>query len=177
MVWFIPAANVIKVNFTKCISLFSKWWVCLSGTQTSHLVPRLHGTTPLSERLPHKLAQSDDCWIPSDRTCICSSVNYSVCSIFTSLSGDWKPLASPLSAAPAVRHHQSLVSQQAYFLTHYNEPGDKVCSSVDLEICNRTKPSAVQPVSPRDGVTFYPYFDRSLSPMTTCPSHLLFIQT
>lgn len=101
---------------------------------TSHLVPRLHEaippitqvSSPPSELLPHKLVQSDDSWMPSDRPRICSAVNYSASSIFTSLREVWKPLASPLSAAPAVSHHQSLVSQWAYFLTDYSEPGDKV---------------------------------------------------
>lgn len=101
---------------------------------TSHLVPRLHEaippisrvSSPPSELLPHKLVQSDDSWMPSDRPRICSAVNYSACSIFTSLREVWKPLASPLSAAPAVAHHQSLVSRRAYFLTDYSEPRDKV---------------------------------------------------
>lgn len=110
----------------------SKWWMSHSGG--SHLVPRLHeailsirwASTPLSELLPHKFVQSDDSWMPSDRPCICSAVNYSAPSIFTSLREVWKPLASPLSAAPAVSHHQSLVSQRVYFMTDYSEPGDKV---------------------------------------------------
>lgn len=83
-------------------------------------------SSPPSELLPHKLFQSDDCWMPSDRTCICSAVNYSASSIFTYLREVWKSLASPLSAAPAVSNHQSLASQQPYFLTDYSEPWDKV---------------------------------------------------
>lgn len=102
----------LSVSFLKRVSLFPMAHVSLRNT-TSHLVPRLHETILLSELLPHKLAQSDDSWMPSDRPCICSAVNYSASSIFTSLREVWKPLASPLSVAPAVSHHQSLVSWQA----------------------------------------------------------------
>lgn len=123
-----------------------------------------------SELLPHKLLQSDDCWMSSDRRRICSAVNYSARSISTSLREVWGPLASPLSAAPAVSHHQSLASRPAHFLTYYGEPRDKVLPPRSW----RLKPSAVQLVSQGARVAFYPNFDWSLSPVTICPliSHL-----
>lgn len=144
---------------------------------TSHLVPGLHEaippvdrvSCPLSDRLPRKLAESDDSWMSSDRPCICSAVNYSLSSIFTSLREVWKPLASPLSATPAVLHHQSLVSWQAYFLTDYSEPGDRSFSNMEPEIGSRKKPSAIQLVSLGACVAFYPNFDWSLCSMTVCP--------
>lgn len=64
--------------------------------------------------------------MPDDRPHICSAVNYSPSSIFTSLREVWKPLASPSSAAPAASHHQSLASQKAYLLMNYSELGDKL---------------------------------------------------
>lgn len=123
-----------------------------------------------SELLPRKLLQSDDCWMSSDRRRICSAVNYSARSISTSLREVWGPLASPLSAAPDVSHHQSLASRRAHFLTDYGEPRDEVLPPRS----RRLKPSAVQLVSQGARVAFYPNFDWSLGPVTICPliSHL-----
>lgn len=50
-------------------------------------------------------------------------------------------------------------------------------TNVELEICSRKKPSAIQLVSLGACVTFYPNFDWSLSPRDNLPSHLPFIQT
>lgn len=152
---------------------------------TSHLVPRLHEAIPLvsrvssppSELLPHKFTQRDDSWMPSDRPRICSTVNYSASSIFTSLREVWKPLASPLSVSPAVSHHQSLVSQREYFLTDYSEPGDKVFSNVVQEIRSGKKPYAIQLVSLGACVCFLPIFWLIPRPRDNLPSHLPFIQT
>lgn len=143
-------------------------------TTTSHLVPRLHEAIPPSELLPHKLVQSDDSWMPSDGRRICSAVNYSARSIFTSLREVWKPLASPLSAAPAVSHHQSLVSRAGLLSDRLQRALGQSLSNIEPEICSGKKPSAIQLVSQGAWVAFYPNFDWSLGPVTICPliSHL-----
>lgn len=150
----------------------SERWMSHAGS--SHLVPRLHEAIPPSELLPHKLLQNDDSWMPSDRPRICSAVNYSASSIFTSLREVWKPLASPLSAAPAVSHHQSLVSRRAYFLTDYSEPGDKVFPTWSQRSAAGRRPLPFNwcPWEPASLST--KIFDWSLGPTTTCPliSHL-----
>lgn len=87
--------------------------------------PRLRD--PVSS--PSQLLQSDGCWIWSGRRRICSAVNYSACSLFTSLREVGKPLACPSSGAPAVAHHPSLASAQSYFGTDQHDLGDKVCSA------------------------------------------------
>ena len=78
--------------------------MCYHGTQLLIWSPGFvrSSFSPPSELLPHKLFQSDDCWMQSDRTCICSAVNYSASSIFTSLREVWKPLA-PASSAGSLR--------------------------------------------------------------------------
>lgn len=154
-------------------------------TTTSHLVPRLREAIPPisrvsgppSELLPHKLAQSDDSWMPSDSRRICSAVNYSARSIFTSLREVWKPLASPLSAAPAVSHHQSLASRAGLLSDRFQRALGRSFSNIEPEICGGTKPSAIQLVSQGACVAFYPYFDWSLGPCDNLPFHLTFIQT
>lgn len=129
---------------------------------------------PLRQNFCHaKPAQTDDSWMPSDRPCICSAVNYSARSIFTSLREVWKPLASALSAAPAVAHQQGLVSQRASFLTDPSRPREQVLPAWR----KKGAPPAIQLVSLGARVTFYPKSDWSPGPSDNLPSHLPFIQT
>lgn len=125
-----------------------------------------------SELLPHKLLQSDDCWMSSDRRRICSAVNYSARSVFTSLREVWGPLASPLSADPAVSHHQSLASRPAHFLTYYGAQGQS-SSAAEPEIEAFCRSTGV-PGSPG---RFLPKFWLIPRPRDNLPSHLTFIQT
>lgn len=101
---------------------------------TSHLVPRLHEAIPPIARVSSPSVRTSatqtraEWWLLNAEW---QASHMLCCELFSLLNfhifkGSLKAISVTIVIAPAVSHQQSLVSQRAYFLTDYSEPGDKV---------------------------------------------------